>query len=190
MIDPGLPRRLQQLAADIRALGDGSGPEESDRTRDLIQTVLDFHRGALAQLLDLIRREGEAGSHILENAMEDGLVASLLLLHGLHPTDLESRTEHALDQVRPFLNSQGADVRLVAIAEDAVRVRLHRGGTGYPASVQMLQAAIEEAIAAAAPDVRLVEFVESDVANAAETSGAASRFSLPVLPHPAGNRTV
>jgi Fe-S cluster biogenesis protein NfuA len=107
-------------------------------------------------------------------------------LHGFHPSDLESPTCQALDQVRPFLDSQGADVKLVGIAEDAVRLRLERRGTGYPASVQMLQAAIEEAIAAAAPDVRLVEFMESD--STTERTGAASRFPLPVVARPTAYR--
>lgn len=175
MSDSSLPQRLQRLAADVQALNTESEPRAADRTRDIVQTVLDLHRAALAQLLDLIRREGDAGRRILENATQDGLVANLLLLHGVHPTDLEARTCQALDQVRPFLHSQGAEVTLVAIAEDAVRLRLDRRDTGYPASLEMLQAAIEEAIAARAPDVRLVEFIDSNGNN------ATSRLSLPVL---------
>jgi Fe-S cluster biogenesis protein NfuA len=179
MSEPNLPQRLHQLAADVKDL---DHTETSGRTRDLLQTVLDFHRAGLAQLVDLIRREGDAGRQILDNAAQDGLVANLLLLHGLHPTDLEARTCQALDQVRPFLHSQGSQVDLVAVADDAVRLRIHRSGAGYPASEHMLRAAIEEAIAATAPDVRLVEFVEFDAAS------TALRLSLPVLPQLAGDR--
>jgi Fe-S cluster biogenesis protein NfuA len=190
MSEPNLPQRLQQLAADVLAIKRGN---EVGLTRDRwlaqIQTVLDFHRAAVAQLLDLIRREGDAGRRVLDNATLDGLIANLLLLHGLHPTDLEARTCQALDQVRPFLHSQGADVTLVAIAEDAVRLRLDRSGTGYPASLQMLRAAIEEVIAAAAPDVRLVQFMESDSAEGTEGTGTPLRYPLPVVAQPAGHRT-
>jgi Fe-S cluster biogenesis protein NfuA len=179
MTHSDLPRRLQQLAVDVQTLNAGKETGEFDRTRDLLQTILDFHRAAVAQLLDLIRREGNAGRQILENATQDGLVANLLLLHGLHPADLETRTCQALDQVRPFLKSQGADVELVAVADDSVRLQLHRSGSGYPASTQMLQSAIEEAVAATAPDVRLIEFV----APGSEGAPANTRLSLPVLAH-------
>jgi Fe-S cluster biogenesis protein NfuA len=192
MSEPNLAQKLQQLVAAVQALS-ANDADESGLTRERwlqqIQTVLDFHHAALAQLLDLIRREGDVGRRILENATLDGLVANLLLLHGLHPTDLEARACQALDQVRPFLHSQGAEVTLVAVADDAVRLRLDRNGTGYPASPQMLQAAIEETIAAAAPDVRLIEFMESDSAEGTERTRTLSRFPLPLVAQPTGHRT-
>jgi Fe-S cluster biogenesis protein NfuA len=129
-------------------------------------------------LLELLRQEGDAGRAVLETVSRDGLVRNLLLLHGLHPTDLETRVREALARLEPFLRSQGADVELVAIADDAVRLCLHQNGSGYPASVQTLRAAIEEAVGADAPDVRLVEFVDQE---GAAGSAATSRVPLPVL---------
>jgi Fe-S cluster biogenesis protein NfuA len=176
MSEPSLPQRLRQLVDQIQELA----PAERDRARALVQTILDFHGAALAQLLELLRQGGGAGREVLEKASRDGLVRNLLLLHGLHPADLETRTRAALARLEPFLRSQGAEVELIAVADDAVRLCLHRNGSGYPASVQTLRAAIEEAVGADAPDVRLVEFVEP---GAADTS-ANSRVSLPVLTRP------
>jgi Fe-S cluster biogenesis protein NfuA len=173
MID--LPQRLQQMAADVYALEQSCETEGSNRTRELLQTVLDFHRAGLAHLLDLIHREGEVGCKIVEKVAQDALVGNLLLLHGLHPTDVETRTTEALERVRPFLHSQGAEVELMAIADDAVRLQLHQDGNGYPASLPMLRAAIEEAIATAAPDVRRIEFIDRSYPQT-------YRVSLPVLP--------
>jgi Fe-S cluster biogenesis protein NfuA len=166
-----LPQRLQQLEREIRDLANGADPGARERLRELVQTVLEWHGAALARLLELITYAGESGRQILQSAGQDELVRSLLLLYGLHAQDLESRVGEALDQIRPFLHSQGAEVELTAIAEDAVRLRLLQGGGRYPATVPTLRAAIEEAICAAAPDVYHVEFVD----------GSCSRLPLPVL---------
>ena len=176
MSEPSLPLRLRQLVDQLRELA----PAERARARALVQTVLDFHGAALAQLVELLRQEGDDGHAVLEKVSRDGLVRNLLLLHGLHPADLETRTREALARLEPFLRSQDAEVELVAVADDAVRLCLHRGGSGYPASVQTLRAAIEEAVGAEAPDVRLVEFVETGAAGNAATS----RVPLPVLARP------
>jgi Fe-S cluster biogenesis protein NfuA len=176
MSEPSLPQRLRQLVDQIQQFE----PGERARARSLVQTVLDFHGAALAQLLELLCQEGDAGRALLEKISRDGLVRHLLLLHGLHPADLETRTQEALARLQPFLRSQGAKVELIAVADDAVRLCLHRNGSGYPASQWTLRAAIEEAIGAAAPDVRLVEFVEPAAAGIATTS----RVPLPVLARP------
>ena len=49
----------------------------------------------------------------------DELVASVLLLHGLHPVDLETRVRGALEKTRPYLKSHGGNVELVGIDERA-----------------------------------------------------------------------
>jgi Fe-S cluster biogenesis protein NfuA len=170
--EPNLPQRLRQLVDQIQQLE----PTERARARALVQTVLDFHGAALAQLLELLRQE-EDGRALLEKISQDSLVRNLLLLHGLHPADLETRTREALTRVQPFLRSQGAEVELIAVADEAVRLCLRQNASGYPVSLGTLRAAIEEAIAVAAPDARLVEFVEPGAAGYARTS----RVPLPLL---------
>ena len=53
----------------------------------------------------------------------DDLVASLLLVHGLHPHDVTTRVRTALDSVRPYLESHGGDVDLLDIHGSVVRLR-------------------------------------------------------------------
>jgi Fe-S cluster biogenesis protein NfuA len=173
MTEPNLPQRLRQLVDQIQQLE----PAERARARALVQTVLDFHGAALAQLLELLRQADDAGRALLEKMSQDGLVRSLLLLHGLHPADLETRTREALTRLQPLLLSQGAEVELMAVADEAVRLCLRQNGSGYPVSLVTLRAAVEEAIAVAAPDARLVEFVEPGAAGNARTS----RVPLPLL---------
>ena len=52
-------------------------------------------------------------------------MASLLLIHGLYPVDLETRVREALDSVRPYMESHGGDVELLGDRRDGVaRLRL------------------------------------------------------------------
>jgi hypothetical protein len=180
MNEPTLPRRLQQLLDHIKHFD----PGERARARVLVQTVLDFHGAALGRLLELLCQEGDAGRALLEKVSRDGLVSNLLLLHSLHPSDLETRTQEALARLQPFLLSQGAEVELIAIADDAVRLCLYQNGFGYPASLGILRAAIEEAIGTAAPEMRLIEFVEPEAAHNVTTS----RVPLPIVTRPLDQR--
>ena len=81
-------------------------------------------------------------------------MASLLLVHGLHPESLERRVEAALVSVRPFLAQHGGDVELLGIDEDvgAVKLRLLGSCDGCPSSASTLRGAVEVAIAEAAPE--------------------------------------
>ena len=88
---------------------------------------------------------------------EDELVEHLLLLHGIHPTPLETRVRAALAKVRPYLESHGGDVELVAVDQGVVRLRLQGSCSGCPSSTMTLKLAIEDAIHKAAPDVEAIE---------------------------------
>jgi Fe-S cluster biogenesis protein NfuA/nitrite reductase/ring-hydroxylating ferredoxin subunit len=91
-------------------------------------------------------------------------VASLLLVHDLHPYDVETRVRNALDSVRPYLGSHGGDVELVGIDDDGVvRLRLLGSCDGCPSSSVTLQLAVEGAVEAAAPETARIE-VESPAA--------------------------
>jgi Fe-S cluster biogenesis protein NfuA len=103
----------------------------------------------------LVELYGEALARFLAGAdpAEDELLSHLLLVHDLHPVDVETRVRRALDEVRPYLGSHGGDVELLAVEDGVARLRL--GGTcnGCPSSTVTLRNAIEEAIMRAAPDL-------------------------------------
>jgi Fe-S cluster biogenesis protein NfuA/nitrite reductase/ring-hydroxylating ferredoxin subunit len=89
----------------------------------------------------------------------------LLILHGLHPFDLETRVRQALDKVRPYLGSHGGNVELLGVtAEGVVRLRLAGSCHGCPSSQVTLKYAIEEEIYKAAPDLTAIQ-VEGAVDN-------------------------
>lgn len=74
--------------------------------------------------------------------------------------DLADKIEKALDSIRPYLEADGGNVRVLEITEENV-VRLELlGACGLcPMSTMTLKAGVEEAIKRAAPEVKSVEAI-------------------------------
>ena len=84
---------------------------------------------------------------------EDPLVESLLLLHDLHPLDVDARIQRALDKVRPYLGSHAGGVQYLGVRDGVARLRLEGSCNGCPSSTVTVQLAIEGAVQDAAPEV-------------------------------------
>ena len=110
-----------------------------------------------------------SADEIFDRLAADDLVASLLVLHGLHPLNVETRIARALDRVRPYLGSHGGDVKLLGVKEGVVHLRLEGSCHGCPSSTVTMKLAIEKAIEEAAPEV-----VRIEVEGASPSASAAS----------------
>ncbi len=176
---PDLRRTGERIDALIDALaGGGPGPANPARSReraeDLVRAVTDLYGAGLERLLTIVHDSGRLDEELLGLLAADELVASLLLVHGLHPYDVRTRVEHALDDVRPYLGSHGGDVELLAVTDaGAVRLRLLGSCDGCPSSSVTLELAVQDAIEAAAPEVTAIE-VESP------TTGPTTGTLIPV----------
>jgi Fe-S cluster biogenesis protein NfuA/nitrite reductase/ring-hydroxylating ferredoxin subunit len=106
------------------------------------------------------------------------LISHLLLLHGLHPVPLDQRVTSALDEVRPYLESHGGNVEVLAIHQGTVRLRLKGSCSGCPSSTMTLKLAIENAIHKAAPEI---EEVVAEEETATETTGLLQIELAPAL---------
>ena len=146
--------KIEGLVARIRSAPD---PETRDAALELVQTLMDFHATAIDRMMDIAATTGDEGWRIIDLFALDDVVANLLLLHGLHPVDLETRVQNALQKVRPYLQSHGGDAKLIEITNGAVRLRLLGTCNGCPSSSLTLKTAIEKAIYEMAPDVSSVE---------------------------------
>ncbi len=75
--------------------------------------------------------------------------------------ELTLSIEKALNEIRPFLNSDGGDISLVSI-EDAkhVKVRFEGACTGCSVNQMTLRAGVESTIKKYAPQVETVENIE------------------------------
>lgn len=141
--------RIEQLVGELQRADD---PELRATALELLQSVLELHGAALQRLLLGLCATNE-GERALTRAIEDDLVSSVLLLHELHPDDLETRVLRALEKTRPYLHSHGGDVELLSIVEGVVRVRLH-GTCGSCASSSItMKNAVEAALFESAPDI-------------------------------------
>jgi Fe-S cluster biogenesis protein NfuA len=138
------PERVERLLGEL-------DPASDARALAAVQAVVELYGSALARIV------AQVGPGTTSALAGDELVGHLLLVHDLHPLGVEERVREALAGVRPYLESHGGDVELLAVEGSVARVRLQGSCDGCPASAMTLKLAIEEAVLAAAPDVERVE---------------------------------
>jgi Fe-S cluster biogenesis protein NfuA len=155
--DHDFRQRLARIESLLREVEQQPDLRLRVTTREVVQGVLEMHGVALERMLEQIAALGAAGQAVIDSLGRDGLVASLLLLHGLHPLDVDTRIREALEKARPALEAQGGDVELLAVRGGTVRLRVRGDGTGWLSSAGPLRRLVEEAICAAAPDVAAIE---------------------------------
>ena len=137
--------RIEDLLGQIRA----SEPSIASKAEEVVGLLVDMYGEALTRVV------GVVGS---DQFVDDALLASLLLLHGLHPEPVEPRIERALDRIRPGLGGKKLDV--VRLGEDgALRLRLSSPLDGCPSTIGTVQQTIEDAVTEWAPEVTSV-FIE------------------------------
>ena len=166
--------RLRELSERVEAIED---PAARGAAEELVAAVLEMHGAGLAKIGAVLDEAGAAGEEAKRKLLEDGVVASLLLIHDLYPVSLDQRVRDALEEVRPYMDSHGGDVELLGTEGGVVRLRLKGSCDGCPASASTLELAIKEALERAAPDIVGLE-VEGLVADAAP---APSGIELPVI---------
>jgi Fe-S cluster biogenesis protein NfuA len=160
--DKGLREQFQRVGTLLGEVEQRADPAVLAAVQEIVQSLLDFHGAGLARLVERVGPQGVAG------LTGDELVSSLLLLHGLHPQNLETRVGAALESIRPQLRKQGGDVELVGIQDGVVHLHMHAGGHGCGSSVQTLRETIEEAVYSRAPDVASL-VIEGDTPPPTET---------------------
>ena len=74
-----------------------------------------------------------------------------------HSEELCERIDRALDELRPFLKSDGGDIKVLAVREDlTVEVEL-QGACAHCAQAAMtMRAGVEEAVRRAVPEIKEV----------------------------------
>ena len=172
MIDSQFQRQLRRMEELIHALNGTPESQLSAQARELVQLLLKLHGDPLERMLDLIHESSVAGQQLIDDLANDPLISNLLVLHGLHPLDLETRVRKAIESVKPRLGLHGGSVDVVGVTpEGTVRLRLEGNCHGCPSSRITLKSSIEEAIYAAAPDIVVLE-VEGAVDNVGKASNA------------------
>jgi Fe-S cluster biogenesis protein NfuA len=164
--------RIERLLDDLRAAVD---PRAYAAVEELVRQVTELYGAGLARVVELGR---EIVPELLDRLAGDELVASLLVIHGIHPVPVEARIEAALESVRPFLAHHDGDVELLSIdpGADAVVLRLLGSCDGCPSSTVTLQLAVERAILTAAPEIVRIDV--EDAAPVPVTAGPETPVAL------------
>ena len=147
--------RIQNLL-DASAAG---GAIARERAEQLVGEVTDLYGAGLARMMGMAV---QARPELAEAFAADDLIASLLLVHGLHPHDVVRRIEDALDSVRPYLGSHGGDVHLLEVDGDVMRLRFAGSCKSCPSSSVTLELTVEDAVRAAAPEISSIEVVAAE----------------------------
>jgi Fe-S cluster biogenesis protein NfuA len=172
--------RLERLDALLRESEHSADPAARSRLQEVVRAILDLHGAGLERVVEHLEDAGDCGRAILDACASDALVAGLLLLHGLHPLDVEARVRQALDGVRPYLQAHGGNVELLRVDGNVVRLQLHGNCHGCPSSAATMKQTIEEAIYGKAPEVTAIE-VAGEAARPPTPDDSRARVALPIL---------
>jgi Fe-S cluster biogenesis protein NfuA len=142
--------RLQGLMDHAEQLPD---PAARGVARDCIESLLSFYGEGLTRVLAIVQEDQAGGAEILNRLAQDPTVSGLLLIHGLHPIDLPTRLQQALDKVRPFMESHGGNVELLGLEDGFARLRLQGACQSCPSSRVTLELAVRSALEEGCPDL-------------------------------------
>jgi Fe-S cluster biogenesis protein NfuA/nitrite reductase/ring-hydroxylating ferredoxin subunit len=174
-----LVERVQELQGRLES----SSPSPTrDMAEELTSAVVRMYGAGLERIVGSLVAFGDEGERILAGLAGDPLVATLLLIHDLHPTSLEQRVQAALDSVRPYMESHGGNVELLSLEHGVARIHLRGSCSDCSASSVTLELAIKQALEEMAPDLEGLE-VEGIAAQTAGGPGLpmATGMELPVV---------
>lgn len=179
-----LVERVQELQTRLDSAGD---PATRELAEELVSAVVQMYGAGLEQIVAGLFSAGEEGERIAVSLTDEPLVATLLLIHDLHPIRLEDRVQAALDSVRPYMESHGGNVELLSLEAGVARIHLQGSCSDCSASSVTLELAIKQALEEAAPDLEGLE-VEGVAPQTMGASGlpmvtgtAPSGLELPVV---------
>ncbi len=140
---PDLPEIDRAVERIERLLDEFSDPQIRAKAEELVGVLMEVYGAGLERIIEL------SDQAIFDRLVRDKLVASLLLIHGRHPLDAETRIREALAPIGSRV--KGQRIVFEGIENGIARVRIDsNGGGGVPAG---LAAAIEHAVTEAAPEL-------------------------------------
>lgn len=174
-----LVERVQVLTEQLEGIEDAGARAVAD---DLVASVMQLYGTGLERIFDALAQPGASAADVRAVLVDDGVVASLLLIHDLYPVDLDTRVREALASVRPYMESHGGDVELLSLEDGVAKLKLVGSCNGCSASSATLELAIKGALEEMAPDLAgiVVEGLDDDPK---PTTG----FALPVIQSGSGS---
>lgn len=151
--------RVAQTYEDLMEHPDRRVVEAVSEMMDLVDA---FHREGLGRLVEMIR--AWRGEIFLESASRDDVVGEFLTAYDLGESlddrDMQAAAEMvdaALEEMRPFVESDGGMITVDSIKDGVVTVRLLGSCDGCPSSSATLTGGVEEALRRHWPNFRRLE---------------------------------
>jgi len=147
--------RIERLLGELRT---SIAPASWARVEELLASLTSIYGRGFERVLETFADEGAVSDGVLERLCDDPLIASLLILHGLHPEPLERRVMRAIHRVRRAIGEGAGEVEIVSV-DDAKILMLRLAGdwAPCPAPRAAVENALRRAIEDAAPDLVRVE---------------------------------
>ncbi len=141
--------RIEGLIGSIESAAD---PALRASAKNLVQSVMDLHAGAIDRILEIVSKAGEPGAALLDALAKDELVSSVLVLYDLHPDSFETRVHRGIEKARQALARRGAGLEVLAVEAMTVRLKIDSGGHSCGSTLSDLEKLVREALLATAPD--------------------------------------
>jgi Fe-S cluster biogenesis protein NfuA/nitrite reductase/ring-hydroxylating ferredoxin subunit len=146
--------RVQELTDQLEEVHDFQARAIAD---ELVASIMQLYGAGLERIMDALSDPRASAADVRARVVDDGVVASLLVIHDLYPVDLEARVRDALDSVRPYMESHGGDIEILGVEDGVARLQLVGHCRGCPASEATLELAIKAALEEHAPDLAGLE---------------------------------
>lgn len=145
---------MEEVLDEFAGAGDEAALERAER---LTRSLMGLYATGLGRILEIAE---ERDPDLVRALADDDAVGSLLVLHDLHPDDVDARIQAALDRVRPYLGSHAGGIEYLGVDTDGVaHLTLQGSCHGCPSSAVTVTTAVEGAILEAAPEVTSVDVV-------------------------------
>jgi len=143
--------RIESLVHQAEAIPDA---QTRNLTSGLLRAVLEFHAAGLERVMELLFQAGPVGEKIIDRITGEELTSSLLLLHGLHPDDTQTRLERAVEKLQEMFQKLGAKLTMTSLQERTVCLQFESERTW---SVAAVKNSVEKVILQAAPEINIIE---------------------------------
>jgi len=107
--------RIEELLA---GLSQNADEQSLHAAEEAVRLLIEMYGEGLERIVEAIAQT-DPGSVLLKQLVDDDLIASLLIVHGLHPVPLEDRINQALDSVRPYLGSHAGGVEVIGVDDES-----------------------------------------------------------------------
>jgi len=146
--------RIERLLDEVRELVPLPAWQ---RVEDVLRRIVRLYAAGLARALAHARESGAAGEHFDAKLTADDLLASLLVLHGLHPLSTAQRIDRALAALREELRLADDSLALLGVDGGLVRLAATDAIGGGAMSRGLVESTIRRVVETAAPELTSIE---------------------------------